>query len=131
MSEWASEGIVQYLGESSDVRAEIVKADCVVLPSFYREGVPHSLLEAAAMGRPIITTDTIGSRETVDDNVNGYLCIPHDSIDLSEKMERIIQLDDEHRFKMGRRGREKMELQFDERIVIQQYVEAIKDSLLH
>ena len=129
INKWISEGIVQYLGVINDIRPEIVKADCVVLPAQFREGTPRSLLEAAAMGRPIITTNTIGCRETVDDGVNGYLCIPSNSIDLSEKMECILQLDDAQRVKMGRYGREKMELQFDEQIVIKKYLEAIKKCL--
>jgi len=129
INEWVSEGVIEYLGFVNDIRSEIVKADCVVLPSQFREGTPRSLLEAAAMGRPIITTDTIGCRETVDDGDNGYLCIPGDSIDLSEKMQRILELDELQCTEMGRRGRQKMELQFDEQIVIQKYVEAIKESL--
>jgi len=129
INEWIAEGIIQYLGVINDIRPEIVKADCVVLPVLFREGTPRSLLEAAAIGRPIITTNTIGCRETVDDGVNGYLCIPSNAIDLSEKMERIIQLDDAQRVKMGRYGREKMELQFDEQIVIKKYLEAIKKCL--
>ena len=129
INEWIAEGIIQYLGVINDIRPEIVKADCVVLPVLFREGTPRSLLEAAAMGRPIITTNTIGCRETVDDGVNGYLCIPSNSIDLSEKMERILQLDDAQLVKMGRYGREKMELQFDEQIVIKKYLESIKKCL--
>ena len=129
VNEWIVEGIVQYLGVSNDVRPEIVKADCVVLPVLFREGTPRSLLEAAAMGRPIVSTNSIGCRESVDDGVNGYLCIPGDSIDLSKKMERILQLDDAQRDEMGRSGRKKMELQFDEQIVIQKYFEAIKECL--
>ncbi len=65
----------------------------------------------------------------MDDGVNGYFCIPGDSIDLSEKMERILELDEAQRADMGRCGREKMELEFDEQIVIQKYVEAIKEGL--
>jgi glycosyltransferase involved in cell wall biosynthesis len=129
MSEWIAEGVINYLGVINDVRPEIAKADCVVLPVLFREGTPRSLLEAAAMGRPIITTNSIGCRETVDDGDNGYLCIPGDSIDLSEKMQRILELDELQCTEMGRRGRQKMELQFDEQIVIQKYMEAIKESL--
>ena len=125
INKWIAEGIVQYLGVINDIRPEIVKADCVVLPAQFREGTPRSLLEAAAMGRPVITTNTIGCRETVDDGVNGYLCIPNDAIDLSKKMERIIHLDNAQRHKMGRCGREKMELQFDQQIVIHKYLETI------
>jgi glycosyltransferase involved in cell wall biosynthesis len=79
------------------------------------------------MGRPIVSTNSIGCRETVDDGVNGYLCIPGDSNDLSKKMEQILQLDDTKRKAMGKNGREKMELEFDEQIVIQKYLEAIKE----
>ena len=129
INEWIAEGIIQYLGVINDIRPEIVKADCVVLPVLFREGTPRSLLEAAAIGRPIITTNTVGCRGTVDDGVNGYLCIPSNAIDLSEKMEHILQLDDAQRVKMGRYGREKMELQFDEQIVIKKYLEAIKKCL--
>jgi len=129
INEWISEGIVQYLGVINDIRPEIVKADCVVLPSLFREGTPRSLLEAAAMGRPIITANSIGCRETVDDGVSGYLCIPNDSIDLSKKMERIIQLNDTQRYEMGRCGREKMEHQFNEQIVIQKYLRALSRNL--
>ena len=129
INEWISEGIVQYLGVINDIRPEIVKADCVVLPAQFREGTPRSLLEAAAMGRPVITTNTVGCRETVDDGVNGYLCIPNDATDLSKKMERIIHLDNAQLHEMGRCGREKMELQFDEQIVIQKYLEAISRNL--
>jgi glycosyltransferase involved in cell wall biosynthesis len=101
INEWISEGIVQYLGVINDIRPEIVKADCVVLPVQFREGTPRSLLEAAAMGRPIITTNTVGCRETVDDGVNGYLCIPNDATDLSKKMERIIHLDNAQLHELG------------------------------
>ena len=65
----------------------------------------------------------------MDDGVNGYLCIPGDSIDLSKKMEHILLLDNAQRDEMGRSGREKMELQFDEQIVIQKYFEAIKECI--
>ena len=62
MAAWVAEGVVNYLGVSDDVRAQIATADCIVLPS-YREGTPRTLLEAAAMARPIITTDAVGCRE--------------------------------------------------------------------
>ena len=124
MDEWVAEGIVTYLGETDDVRPHLADSDCVVLPS-YREGTPRTLLEAAAMGRPIITADAVGCREVVDDGVNGYLCRLRDAADLAEKMERMIALSPEARAEMGRRGREKVEREFDERIVIQKYLETI------
>jgi glycosyltransferase involved in cell wall biosynthesis len=125
MDLWVEEGVVLYLGVSDDVRAMIAVADCVVLPSFYREGTPRTLLEAAAMGRPIITTDAVGCRDVVDDGVNGYLCRPRDADDLADKMERMAALSLAERAAMGLRGREKVECEFDEKIVIGKYIDAI------
>ncbi len=124
MDEWVDEGAVRYLGTSEDVRTEIAWADCVVLPS-YREGTPRTLLEAAAMARPIVTTDAVGCREVVDDGVNGFLCRPRDALDLEEKMEKISKLSPEEREAMGQRGRHKVSLEFDESLVIQKYLTAI------
>ena len=124
MDAWLAAGVVRYLGVSEDVRGEIAAADCIVLPS-YREGVPRALLEAASMGRPIITTDTVGCREVVDDGVNGFLCRVRDADDLGKKMERMLALSREARIEMGRRGREKIEREFDERLVIDRYLEVI------
>jgi glycosyltransferase involved in cell wall biosynthesis len=121
---WVAEGSVTYLGVSDDVRAEIAAGDCIVLPS-YREGTPRTLLEAAAMGRPIITTDAVGCREVVDDGQNGFLCKVRDSADLANKMESMLKLSPQERQEMGRKGREKMEREFDEAIVIQKYLNAI------
>jgi glycosyltransferase involved in cell wall biosynthesis len=125
MDAWVAEGVVNYLGVSDDVRAQIVVADCVVLPS-YREGTPRTLLEAAAMARPIITTDAVGCREVVDDGVNGYLCKVRDAGDLAEKMEKMLSLSSEQRSEMGKRGRAKMESEFDEQIVIRKYLASIE-----
>ncbi|MDO8591378.1 MAG: glycosyltransferase family 4 protein [bacterium] len=118
---------VTYLGTSDDVRSEITQADCIVLPSYYREGTPRTLLEAAAMARPIITTDAVGCREVVDDGVNGYLCKVRDAADLAEKMERMLSLSPEQRSEMGLRGRAKMVAEFDEQIVIRKYLAAIDE----
>lgn len=125
MNEWVVQGSVLYLGVSDDVRSEIQKADCIVLPSFYREGVPHSLLEAASVGRPIITTDAVGCREVVDDGKNGFLCKVRDAHDLAKKMEQMLLLNEESRYAMSLYGRQKIEREFDETIVIKRYLEAI------
>jgi glycosyltransferase involved in cell wall biosynthesis len=122
---WVAQGHVTYLGVSSDVRPNIAEADCIVLPS-YREGTPRSLLEAAAMGRPIITTEAVGCRDVVEDGVTGYLCRVRDGVDLAAKMERMLALTDAQRALMGARGRAKMERQFDERIVIEKYLQTIE-----
>jgi glycosyltransferase involved in cell wall biosynthesis len=125
MSAWVAEGVVNYLGVNDNVRVEITQADCIVLPS-YREGTPRALLEAAAMARPIVTTDSVGCREVVDDGVNGYLCKPKDASDLADKMKRIVSMTNAERAAMGLRGREKVERQFDEKIVILKYLKAIE-----
>jgi len=124
MDEWIKEGVIRYLGVSDNVAEEIALADCVVLPS-YREGVPRTLLEAAAMARPIVATDAAGCRDVVNDGVNGYLCRPRDVADLADKIAGIAALSHAERTLMGLRGREKMEREFDERIVIAKYLAAI------
>lgn len=122
--EWQKSGLVQYLKETDDVRPYLSQADCIVLPS-YREGVPHSLLEAAAMARPIIATDVAGCRDVVDDQENGLLCKVRNAADLAEKMLHMARLPEERRLRMGAAGRQKAITQFDENIVIAKYLSAI------
>jgi glycosyltransferase involved in cell wall biosynthesis len=126
MDAWVAEGVVRYLGVSDDVRLQIAAADCIVLPS-YREGTPRTLLEAAAMGRPLIATDVVGCREVVEDEVNGFLCRLKDADDLADKMERMIALRPEVRAEMGWRGREKVEREFDANLVVDAYLRAVRD----
>jgi len=129
MQEWVDAGYVNYLGVSDDVKVEIAKVDSIILPSFYREGTPRVLLESASMAKPIITTDNVGCRDVVDDGVNGYLCEVRNPKDLAEKMEKILQLSEEERILMGKKGREKMIKEFDEQIVIDKYLNAIENCL--
>ena len=81
------------------------------------------------MGRPIVTTNAVGCREVVEDGVNGFLCQPRDAADLAEKLERMIELSPAARAEMGRRGRGKMEREFDEQIVIDRYLTTIREIL--
>ncbi|AVI67200.1 glycosyl transferase family 1 [Shewanella sp. WE21] len=129
MQAWVDDGIVNYLGTSDNVEQDIAKVDCMVLPSYYREGVPKSLLEAGAMGKPIVTTNNVGCRETVDDGLNGYLCELRSSESLIEKLELIIHKTHEERLAMGEKSRLKIQNEFDEQIVITKYLEAIKKCL--
>ncbi len=124
LAAWVNEGVVCFAGATDDVRPYLAAADCVVLPS-YSEGTPRSLLEAAAMAKPIITTDAVGCRDVVDDGVNGFLCKVRDAADLAEKMKRMIRLSDEARAEMGVLGRKKMEREFDEQIVINRYLAVV------
>lgn len=120
---------VTYLGKTDDVKTYIIKADVVVLPSYYREGTPKSLLEALGIGRPIITTNMPGCKETVINGKNGYLCNPKSSKDLASKMEKFISLNFDQRVVMGKRSRKLAEENFDEKIVIDSYLKAIEGAL--
>ena len=128
IKEWEKEGIVKYLGTTDNIKIEIAKADCIVLPS-YREGTSRVLLESASMEKPIITTDVPGCNNIVKNNWNGFLCKAKDAKDLADKMEKMINLSEEERIKMGKRGREKILKEFDEKIVIEKYIKVI-DKLL-
>ncbi|WP_123631599.1 glycosyltransferase [Salinisphaera orenii] len=123
---WEREGLVRYRGAVEDVRHTIAQADCIVLPSYYREGTPRSLLEAASMGKPIITTDAIGCRNTVEHGVTGYLCKPRDAADLADRMRDVMALTEDQRMAMGEQGRKKMQAEFEESIVIDRYLMVIR-----
>ena len=125
---WVAEGIVDYLGAAEDVRPYIADADCIVLPS-YREGTSRVLLEAAAMARPIVATDVPGCREVVDPGRTGLLCIPRDAASLAQAMRKIAALDDAARAMMGSAGREKVLREFDEKLVVDRYLDRIADAL--
>ncbi len=129
MKEWTDQRFVKYLGVSDDVREHIASVDCIVLPS-YREGTPRTLLEAAAMGKPIITTNVVGCKEVVEHGVNGFLCEVKNAQDLALKMKEMLLLSEDQRRSMGENGRLKMEKEFDENIVIQKYLQAIDLALL-
>jgi glycosyltransferase involved in cell wall biosynthesis len=111
ISAWQASGSIEYLGEAKDVRPYIANSSVDVLPS-YREGLPRTVLEAMAMGRPIITTDAPGCRETVTDGENGFLVPVKDVEALAAAMEKFI-LQPELIKKMGERSREIVEEKYD------------------
>lgn len=108
---WAHEGIIEWPGHVNDVRPWIEQASVYVLPS-YREGVPRSTQEAMAMGRPVITTDAVGCRETVVDGVNGFLIPIRDPEALAQAMLRFIE-NPELIKTMGRESRRLAEERFN------------------
>jgi glycosyltransferase involved in cell wall biosynthesis len=122
-------GLVEYAGATDDVRPFIAASDCVVLPSYYREGTPRSLLEAAAMGKPLIAADSVGTREPVADGVNGYLCRPRDAADLASKMMAMLDAPADRIAAMGAASRRIARERFDETIVIRSYIESIETIL--
>lgn len=121
---WEKEGLVKHLGVKDDVRPFIAAAHCVVLPS-YREGAPRTLIEAAAMARPVIATDVPGCRAVVDRDVSGFLCAVKDAGSLAATMRRFLDLSPEAQAAMGRAGRAKMEREYDEALVVSAYRAAI------
>lgn len=129
VDKWVADGLINYLGTSSDVREVIREIDCMILPSIYREGVPRTLIEGAALGKPIITTNNVGCRDIVDHGYNGYLCNKKDSVDLAEKIEGFIKLSTEEKIKLGENGRQKVIDEFDEKIVIKEYLTRIEKLL--
>jgi glycosyltransferase involved in cell wall biosynthesis len=124
LAEWEAEGLIEYRGPVSDVKEAWRLADCVILPTYYREGVPKSLLEAMAMGKPVLATDIPGCRQCVIDGDNGLLCAPRDAEALARAMRALVAMDEEALRRMGRRGREIVEERFGEDRVIAEYLRA-------
>lgn len=123
---WLAEGHVSWHGALADVRPVIATSDVIVLPS-YREGMPRTLLEGAAMGRPAVTTDVPGCRDAIVAEETGLLANVRDGADLARACTRMIALGAEGRARMGQAARARMEALFDERLVIDAYRKALAD----
>jgi glycosyltransferase involved in cell wall biosynthesis len=123
---WVEEGIIEYLGTTDDVRPYIAEASVIVLPS-YREGLPKSLLEGAAMGRALIAADVPGCRDVVEDGLNGYLCPPRDALSLAGAIRKMAALPKTERVAMGAAGRARIQDRFSETLVIGAYLGALAD----
>ena len=126
MKVWIKDGVIDYLGETDDVIPHIKTSTCIVLPS-YREGTSRVLLEAAALGKPIVATDVPGCREVVENEINGFLCNARDTDDLTEKLNKIINLSIDDKVSMGLKSREKVEKEFCSEIVSELYHQAINE----
>lgn len=129
MEFWVKKGYVEYLGVAKDVRPYLEQCTCLVLPSYFREGVPRSLMEAASMKRPVIATNSVGCKDVVIDGVNGLLCELKSINGLIATMRRMLQMPREDLENMGKEGRELMLRKFDERIIINEYKETLKRIL--
>lgn len=125
MDRWVREGIIEYLGEMTDVRPAIAAAHCIVLPS-YREGMPRVLMEAAAMGRPSVATDVPGCRDVVVDGQTGRLCFPRDAVSLAQTCEAMLRSNPKELEAMASKARQLAVDLFDDRIVIRIYREAVQ-----
>ena len=113
---WVAEGLLEYTGFTDDVRGVLATTTVFVLPSYYREGVPRTNLEALAMGIPIITTDWVGCRDTVEDGVNGFLIPTKDVAALADRIERYVR-DPSLVARHGAASRALAERRFDIRLV--------------
>lgn len=127
LKELQDKGIIEYHGMIRDIREIIKRTHCTIHPTYYPEGMSNVLLESAACGRPLITTDRSGCREIVDDGINGYIVRQKDSNDLIEKINKFIKLSYSEKINMGIRGREKMQKEFDRQVVVNAYIEEISN----
>jgi glycosyltransferase involved in cell wall biosynthesis len=121
---WQGEGTLEYRGATDDVRSVIAESHVLVLPS-YREGMPRTVLEAAAMGRPAIVTDVPGCRQSVEAGKTGWLCEVRSAESLAEQMQRVVEMEAPERQRAGQAARERMEHSFSEDRVILAYLNCL------
>lgn len=126
LKDYEQRGIIQYHGMINDIREILMHTHCTVHPTYYPEGLSNVLIESAASGRPIISTDRSGTRETIDDEINGYLIEEKNSKDLIMKIEKFINLPNNEKKQMGLNGRKKVEKEFDREIVVESYLKEVK-----
>ena len=129
LEKWVKDGLIEWHGFQEDVRPFYCMADCVVLPSYYREGVPRVLLEAMAMEKPMITTDAPGCRDVCIDGVNGFLVKPKDVESLYLAMKKAVEMGQEELRKMGKKGREIVEERYEISKIVSEYVKIIEEVL--
>lgn len=124
VEEMQKDGVVMFYGFQQDPRPYYTAADCIVLPS-YHEGMSNVLLEAAATGRAVITSDIPGCREALEDGKTGLLCKAGDTDSLYGAMKRFLEMSSGQRAEMGIAGRKKMEKEFDKQMVVRQTMETL------
>ena len=120
--QYEERGLVKYIGFRKDIDEWIGRCHCTILPSHGGEGVPNVLLESAATGRVCIASRIAGSSDVVVDGETGYLFEAGNADALIEKVEQFLTLSEEQRAEMGKRGRERVEKEFDRNIVINAYL---------
>jgi glycosyltransferase involved in cell wall biosynthesis len=127
LQEWEKEGVIEWWGWRENMVEVYAQASIVCLPSYYREGLPKSLIEAAACGRPIVTTNIPGCREVVRQGENGLLVYPRDAYGLAEALKYLIQ-NPNIRLKMGAAGQKIAEEQFSSNRIIPQILAVYESS---
>tara|TARA_A100001015_G_C15039442_1_gene738609 strand:+ start:51 stop:1175 length:1125 start_codon:yes stop_codon:yes gene_type:complete len=129
IEKWSTNGDIIFKGSTDNIKFFLKDVHSFILPSYYPEGTPKSLLEAASMKLPIITTNTPGCKNVVIDNVTGYLCQPKNHQDLYEKMKKILLLSHEERKLMGEQARKHIIKNYDDNIVNDAYISTIRFSI--
>ena len=125
LEELVQNNIISYLGSTSDIRPFLTDVHCTIMPS-YHEGMSNVNLESSANGRPVITTDVPGCRETVTNEVTGFIVKARDATNLISKIETFLQLPYEEKKEMGLAARKKVEKEFDRQLVVNSYLHEIK-----
>lgn len=125
LEDWLKIPQIEYLGKMDDMKGVYEEADIMVLPS-YREGLSKSLIEACAMSLPIVTTNVPGCKDVVRDGYNGLLCKPKDSLELADKISTLLNMSEEKRIEIGANSRKVAVEKFDEKLVINSYLEKVK-----
>lgn len=125
---WVEEDVVYYHGFIKDVRSIIAQSDCIVLPS-YREAIPRTITEGMAMAKPVITTDTAGCREAVENGINGYLVKIKDIKSLSDVVQKFLNLHHDKQVQMGLAGREKAINEFDDKRIALEIFKLVESQL--
>lgn len=123
---WQEEGVAEWVGQQEDMAKLISASQIVCLPTYYREGVPKILLEAASSARPIVTTDVPGCRDIVGDEENGFIVPPRDSERLADCLQ-VLLTDSDLRARMGAAGRAKVLAGFSKEIVIRQTLNCYRE----
>lgn len=126
LKQFVEEGVVIYHGMVKDNKSIYKDIHCLVFPSFYPEGISNVLLEAGASARPLITTDRAGCREVIDDGVNGFMVPVHNQRVLEDRIELFLKLSNATREEMGKKSREKVEKEFDRKIVVDKYLKELR-----
>jgi len=124
VDKWHGERILEYRGATNDVRSVIAESHVLVLPS-YREGMPRTVLEAAAMGRPAIVTDVPGCRQAVEPGKTGWLCEVRDEVSLAEQMRKVAMMSRKEVSHVGYSARQRMEAYFSESVVVKAYMDCL------
>ena len=123
MKTWEESGVIKFMDSVPDIRQILCDCDVVVLPSYYREGVPRVLIEGLAMGKPVITTDSVGCKETVIDNWNGFKIPVKDPQQLYSALEKMILLQEDQFIKFRNNSRKLAIEKFNEKDVLKLYLD--------